>query len=517
MYEFLKMLVLDRDKRLVLLSAVLFSAGFAPLSFGFLAWFCLVPLLVVARDKGFKSGFRLGYLFGFEITVFTLHWVASFAFNSSQGVTIIHPLLTKTVYGLFCFVGMAVLHSLFYAMIFGAFCWLYRRHRVFIMFLPFVWTSVEYIRTLSQFAFPWAFLCYTQSSYLPLIQTADIWGDLGISFWLCVVNLLIYAAWSQRRKIVIASSIAIAGLFAGALLYDPDLTESDDDISVALLQGHFPLEIKWDRALRDYNIHIYDSLTREADSNGVDLIIWPETAAPMYLELEHMYYHRLATLASDLETYMLVGTLIYDQGRAGERGEYYNGCYQFTPNGQVQIPYKKIELVPFSERVPYADYFPLVKKIDLGQSDFSSGDTLLLFRHPKGDYACLICFELAFADLARSYVNRGADFLVTITNDTWFGKTAGPYQHMQMTPFRAIENRVWIARCANSGFTFTTDPYGKKHGRSDLWERTIVYERIGRVSELTFFTKHGYWLPKLCVLITFLFLLVGVVVKLFSV
>ena len=158
-----------------------------------------------------------------------------------------------------------------------------------------------------------------------------------------------------------------------------------------------------------------------------------------------------------------------------------------------------------------------MKKIELGQSDFSPGDTLLLFQHPKGDYACLICFELAFADLARRYVNRGADFLVTITNDTWFGKTAGPYQHMQMTPFRAIENRTWIARCANSGFTFTTDPYGRKHGLSNLWERTIVYESIGRVSELTFFTKHGYWLPKLCVLITFLFLLVGVVVKLIRV
>jgi len=514
-YEYLRTLITDRDKRLILISAVMFSAGFAPLPFGFLAYICLVPLFAVAKDKGFRRGFRLGYLFGFEISVFTLYWVISFAFNSSQSVTLLNPTVTAAVYGLFCFLGMTVLHSLFYAAIFGVFCWLYRQHKAFIVSLPFVWAAIEYVRTMSQFAFPWTNLSYTQSYYLPLIQSADIWGDIGLSFWIAVVNLMLYLGWMRRRRIrrVIAPIAAVVLMFAAALVYDSPRKEYEADIKIALLQGHFPLQIKWDRSKRVYNFEVYDSLSREAHDHGADLIVWPETAAPMYLAHETRYYNWVGSLAAELQTHLLVGTLIYED-LPGDRPRYYNGCYQFTPRGQTQVPYKKIELVPFSERVPYADHFPVIKKIQLGQSDFTSGDSLLLFEHPKGDYATLICFELAFSNLCRRFVREGADFLLTITNDTWFGQTAGPYQHMQMARFRAVENRTWIARCANSGFTFTVNPYGTKFGTSSLGVRTIVYGDIGKIAEQTFFTKYGLWLPKLCLVATFLFLFTGLIVKL---
>ena len=493
-YEYIKTLGTDRDKRLVLISALLFSAGFAPLPFGFLAYISLVPLLIVAKGKGFKRGFQLGYLFGFEMSWFALHWIANVTFLGT--------------------VGVALIHSLYYAVIFGTFCWLYRRHKFFVITLPFIWITVEYLRTMSQFAFPWTNLSYTQSYYLPLIQTADIWGDIGISFWITVINLFIFLAWIWKGKkwYAFVPLAAVALIFAAAFLYDSGPKEYKTDIKVALLQGHFPLKVKWDRAKRDYNFEVYDSLTREAYRHGVDLIVWPETAAPMYLYREPRYYSWVRKLAIELRTHILVGTLVYENHRTG-RGRSYNGCYQFTPQGQIQPPYKKIELVPFSERVPYADYFPAIKKIQLGQSDFSSGDSLMLFEYPKGNYGCLICFELAFSDLARRFVIEDADFLLTITNDTWFGKTMGPYQHMQMALFRAIENRIWIARCANSGFSFTVDPYGRKHGRSNLEVRTIVYGEIGKIEGETFFTRHGFWLPKFCMAITFLFLLAGLVVK----
>jgi len=494
LYTYLRSLVVDRDKRLVLISALLFSAGFAPLPFGFLAYISLIPLIIAAADKGFKRGFQLGYLFGFEISWFALHWVAN--------VTLLGTL------------GMVVLHSLYYAGMYGVFCFLYRRGNAFIVSLPFVWVAMEFLRTMTQFAFPWVNIGYTQSYYLPLIQSCDIWGDIGLSFWIVLINLLLYAVWRFRRKPVrvVAPALLVVLLFVAAFVYDDDSKEYDTDIKVGLLQGHFPLKIKWDRSKREYNFRVYDSLSRAASEEQVDLIIWPETAAPMYLRHEPRYYSWVRSLAIELQSHLLVGTLVFEKD-SDERKRYFNGCYQFTPYGLTQDPYKKIELVPFSERVPYADYFPLIKKIQLGQSDFSSGDSLMLFEHPKGRYACLICFELAFSDLVRQFVNRGAEFFVTITNDTWFGKTMGPYQHMQMAPFRAIENRVWIARSANSGFSFTTDPYGRKYARSDLEVRTIVYGQIGRVGEKTFFTEHGMWLPLICLWATFLFLLSGIVVK----
>lgn len=514
-YDYVRSLVMDYDKRLVLLAAVMFSAGFAPLPFGFLAYGCLVPLFVVARGKSFKRGFQLGYLFGFEASVFSLNWVTAFAFHSGSGLKFISPFIASTISGLLGFLGMTVLHSLFYAAIVGVFCWLLRRGKLFIASLPFIWASVEYLRTLSQFAFPWTNLSYTQWNYLPLIQTADIWGDIGLSFWIAVINLLIYLAWTQRRRLAIAAIPVIGAvlLFVGAFLYDRGPGEYSTNLKVALLQGNFPLSVKWNRAMRDYNFEVYDSLTRVAHGEGADLIVWPETAAPMYITQEPYYYNWLKRIAIELPTYMLVGTLTTKVDKSGERRAF-NSAIQFTPIGQTQIPYSKIELVPFSERVPYADYFPLIKKIDLGQSDFLAGDTLLVFQHPKGNYACLICFELAFSDLVRRFVNEGAEFFVTITNDTWFGKTAGPYQHMQMASFRAVENRTWVGRSANSGFSFTADPYGTKHGRSDLEERTIVYGNIGKIEKKTFFTIHGMWLPRICLAATFLFLLTGLLVKL---
>jgi len=514
-YNYISSFVTDRDKRLILVAALLLSAGFAPLPFGFLAYICLIPLFFVAKGKSFKRGFQLGYLLGFEISLFSLNWVTAFAFNAGSGLKFINPFIAATISGVLGFLGMTVFHALYYAVIMGAFCWLLNRRRVFIVSLPFIWAAVEYVRTLSQFAFPWTNLGYTQSYYLPLIQTADLWGDIGISFWIAIVNLLLYFAWRARRSLKRATVpvVGIALLFVGALAYDSGPVDYDPDIKVAMLQGSFPLKIKWNRAMRDHNFQVYDSLTRAAHAEGADLIVWPETAAPMYLAQEPYYYAWAQQLAVSLQTYMLVGTLASDQNPAGERRAF-NACYQFTPEGQTQIPYKKMELVPFSERVPYADYFPLIKKIDLGQSDFSAGDTLLLFEHHKGKYACLICFELTFSDLVRRFVIEGAEFFVAITNDTWFGRTAGPYQHMQMASFRAIENRTWIGRSANSGFSFTVDPYGRKHGRSDLEVRTIVYGEIGRIAEKTFFTTHGFWLPQLCLVVTFLFLLAGLIVKL---
>jgi apolipoprotein N-acyltransferase len=427
----------------------------------------------------------------------------------------ISPFIASTISGVLGFLGMTILHSLYYAALFGVFCWLVSRRREFIISLPFIWAAIEYLRSLSQFAFPWTNLSYTQWDYLSLIQTADLWGDIGLSFWIAVINLLIYLAWSQRRRIAMAiiPAIGVVLLFAGAFLYNSGPREYSTNLKIALLQGNFPLKVKWNKAMRDYNFEVYDSLTRVAHGEGADLIIWPETAAPMYLNQEPYYYSWLTRLAIELPTYMLVGTLTTKVDDAGNLRAF-NSAIQFTPMGQSQITYSKIELVPFSERVPYADYFPPIKKIDLGQSDFLAGDTLLVFQHPKGNYACLICFELAFSDLVRQFANRGAEFFVTITNDTWFGRTAGPYQHMQMASFRAVENRTWIGRAANSGFSFTVDPYGTKYGRSNLEERTIVYGDIGKIKKKTFYTIHGMWLPRICLAATFLFLLAGLLVKL---
>ena len=150
--------------------------------------------------------------------------------------------------------------------------------------------------------------------------------------------------------------------------------------------------------------------------------------------------------------------------------------------------------------------------VQLGQSDFSSGKSLTVFSIPKGRFATLICFESVYPALVRDFVQRGAEFLVNITNDGWFGKTHGPFQHAQIAVFRAIENRISIARCANTGVSMFIDPFGRVIGATKIYIRTTVIDQIPSKLEETFYTKHGDWFAQGCFLVSF-FLIFASVIK----
>jgi apolipoprotein N-acyltransferase len=148
-------------------------------------------------------------------------------------------------------------------------------------------------------------------------------------------------------------------------------------------------------------------------------------------------------------------------------------------------------LVPFGETFPYGIYVPFIAELPFGWSDFEHGKKLVMYENDFGNYGTLICYEIAFPQMISRYVRKGADFLVNITNDTWFGVTAGPYQHAYMAVYRAIENRIPIARCANSGFTFFVDQYGRISHSSRLYEKTVVAGTLTLSGKQTFFNRHG--------------------------
>jgi len=238
-------------------------------------------------------------------------------------------------------------------------------------------------------------------------------------------------------------------------------------------------------------------MSREAASKGVDLIVWPETASPCYLVHEPLYFSWVRSLAESLNTHLVVGSNDY-QILSYERYVYYNTALFFRPGRNFPEPYYKLQLVPFSERIPFSDRIHIMDKIELGSADFSPGQDFVVFQHPKGKFASLICFEIVFPNLVRGFVKRGAEFLVNITNDAWFGKTHGPFQHARMAVFRAIENRISIARCANTGVSMFVDPYGRVSHVTPIFVRENVVGDISLKKGKTFYTMNGDWFALGC-------------------
>ena len=468
---------LRRNRFILTFSGFLLAIAWPPFPLGFLAYVALVGPLDVISGKKFGPAFKNGYLFAFVYHLFSLYWIA--------WVTIPGTLA-----------AMAII-SLYNGFIFGLYGSIYRRRRVAAMILfPFFWVGMEYFRTLLEIAFPWANLSYTQHSYLPFLQICEFVGDSGISFIIVVFNLLLWRIWrnhSRRRRPRAATAVAAGLLICLPTIYGSlVLSGAEDDrngpISVALLQGSVDIETKWDPNRKDYNFQLYDSLALAAPK--VDLLVWPETAAPAYLLGNYRYTRMVAQTAQKTHTPMLVGML--DFNYLGDTTyEYFNAAVQFDADGRYREPYHKNKLVPFAETVAYGDYVPWLVNLSLGWSDFEHGRELKIYDNEFGRYGTLICYEIVFPEMVRRYICEGADFLVNITNDTWYGYSSGPYQHAVMAIYRAIENRTCIARAANSGFSYFVDKYGRIYNKSGLYERAVITGHLAPVEGRTIFSRYG--------------------------
>ncbi len=474
-----------KDFYLTSLSAFLFSLAFPPLPLGFVAYFCLVPLLVALEKKSRTSGFRIGYFFGLISNSALLFWVG-----------------WATVPGTVAAIFLLCLYT-------AILCWVYtamqkRWKNQAIFFFPFLGVAMEYVRSLTEISFPWLNLSYTQTYYPMLIQYASLGGNYAVSFWILWLNVLIFICLRRKkslRQVILPFAILVTLPYIHGSWVVSEKNEREK-IKIALLQGNIEPKIKWDQRFLDYNIQTYIDMSKKAAEDRVDLIIWPETAAPCYLAAESVYFARVQQTCDELNIPLLVGTNDYQVSSRGKI-RYYNSAFLFTPHGGYPPVYNKIHLVPFSEKIPYDQIFHISDKVQLGQSDFSSGEELTIFEIPQGRFSTLICFESVYPTLVRNFVNRGAQFLVNITNDGWFGKTHGPFQHAQIAVFRAIENRISIARCANTGVSMFIDPYGRVKQASSIFVRSILIDEIPvKQTGKTFYAKYGDRFAQLCCLIS---------------
>jgi apolipoprotein N-acyltransferase len=264
-------------------------------------------------------------------------------------------------------------------------------------------------------------------------------------------------------------------------------------VRVGLVQASILQEEKWEEAKAADNIARHAALTIQAAERGARLVVWPESSVPFYFDRTPTLADDLRRLVRERGLYLLFGN--DDREEAAGSYKVWVGAKMLTPRGELSYRYHKIRLVPFGEYVPLQSLLTLggriTAKLVQQVADFTPGTEYSIAEVEGHNLASTICYEAIFPDLVREFSARGAEMLVNITNDGWYGRSSAPYQHFSMAVFRAVENGRYLVRAANTGITAVVDPRGRVVARTQLFERTALVRDVPFVTGLTFYVRHG--------------------------
>ena len=490
---------------LCLLAGLLLALIFPWYHLEWLAWVVFVPLLMATRGVGWRTALLWGWISGCVGYLGILRWIPHTMINYGGVPTLLS-------YGILLLLVVYV--GLYVGLFTAGWTWSLRRWpRGTMLIVPALWVALEWVRAQALSGFPWASLGYSQYLNRPLIQVADFASVYGVSFALVLGNVviaqLLYASVQRRwHGVVMPCALAVCCLaaiwgYGGWRLYQTSTAApAPANLTVALLQGNIEQDLKWDAAAREAIFSHYRSLTLEAAADSeVELIVWPEAATPFFFANDRVFQSRQLQLAQEAGRPLLFGSPTYV--RDGDQDVMYNSAFLVGPETTVLGRYDKIHLVPFGEYIPLRRLLFFLDKLVAGIGDFRSGEAYTVMAIPQGRFAVLICFEGIFPDLVRHFVRHGAQFLVNITNDAWFGYSPASYQHLSMVVFRAVENRLPIVRAANTGISAVIDSAGQLSQQTDLFVRTWIKARITPAAgATTFYTRWGDLFAYGCILVT---------------
>jgi apolipoprotein N-acyltransferase len=484
-----------RDYLLALLSGVLLAFSFPKADFSVLAWFAFVPLLLAIARKSPAQAFRLGLVSGLAAYGGIFYWLN----------------IVMTLYGKLPWpvsFSFFLLFATYLALYVGIIAGLVRKGEIAgispLLSFPVLWVGFEYLRSFALTGCPWASLGYTQYRTLPLIQIADITGVYGLSFLIVLANVvllrIIKGAVMRGPSVYPTKSAALLLLLLvlslGYGFMRLNSADRGSPLKVVLAQGNIPQDVKWNPAFQESTVAVYERLTRQACAGGSDLVVWPESALPFYFQSGGEYSARVKALATEFKTCMVLGSPAVEQQR--ERTRYLNSAFLLAPTGAIVGRSDKMHLVPFGEYVPFARFLPFVNKMVEGIGDFSPGTVITPLDTGKGKIGVLICAEVIFPELSRAYVRAGSRLLVNITNDAWFGRSSAPYQHLSMTVFRAVENRVPLVRAANTGISAIIDSRGHIRRMTRLFKEDYLTGEIRLDDGETIYTRYGDIFAGIC-------------------
>jgi len=509
---------------LALASGILLGASFPPSPLHSLAYVGLIPLLVLAESVATVwRTLRFSYVAFLVFHVITLYWTGGFVVGKDPWMMIAGG-------------ALLLIHPLFYVAVFGLYLLVRNRRGLFVALtaLPFLWIAFEFSHALGEFSFPWITLGNSQAYDLPRAQIAAVTSVYGISLFILLFNVVGFVLvskistgrWPLRSSKTILTVLMLTAIYLTPWIYgkvamsrlEPE--QKNPNIKVGIVQPNIDPWEKWGSvgpnrwAGFERQLDILLTSTRQLAKEQPDLVVWPETAIPFRILLDRNALY-LAWLRSQLDTLglpLLTGlpsTVCYDSSEAPVTAsrnpmgpgycDDFNSATLFIPGQSVGAIYRKMVLVPFAERIPYAETFrfliePFQWSVGIGM--WGIGKDTVVFRLPHRDggvtlFSAMICYESVYPNFVREFVKRGAEFLVIITNDSWWGNTPGAYQHASYASFRAIENRRWIVRVANGGISGLVDPSGVLLNATTLYSATTVTGLLQPRTEETFYARHG--------------------------
>ena len=489
--------------QLAIVTGVFIGLSYPPVHLGFLAWIGFVPLLYILQFRSTNTAVKSSILSSVTANFISLYWIG---LNSGAGFVPVFASLMGAVFYLAIFwAGVGYLLSKIHS-------WTGKGLIVF----PFLWVTMEWVRSFGPLGFPWLNLALTQTSYEPLIQMADYGGSYGIAFWITALNvvifLLLYSSELNWKMWVYPAGFIlllwIAGMYRISNISNQFSTEN---VAVAVVQPNINPNEKWEQIHREETFQTMHKLLDEAIALNPDLILWPESAVPSHLRLSYSDRNPIQKKVKSSGIPLLAGTVDRSVDQSGETN-YFNSTIMMYPDGKINM-YHKVHLVPFAEYIPLSEYFPSLKKLNFGQGNFSKGKKFTVFHVDSVRFSNCICYESSSPSIIRKFIKNGAQFLSIQANDGWLGKSSGPYQHFELAKLRAVENRISIARCANTGISGFILPTGEVTKRIPIGEKKVLMGEISFWNGTSFYTRFGDIFPMICSSIFFIFLGYGCIIQ----
>lgn len=486
------------------LSGVLFALPFLSKHLSPLAWICLVPFFVLLENSDSKKAFKLGLIFGTVANYIGFYWLVG-TLTRFGGFPIAVSILFIFILCLYCSLQFAI-----FAFICSKLKLLKKHSLASIAIISALWVFIE-------FFFPQLFpfgIGNTQGFNTKIIQISDLFGVHLLSFIVIFANLAIFKLHKKAFlngpapiKEVVTTILLIAFLFLYGIwkigIETKNISEANK-IRVGIVQPNFDFFEKTEDN-EQFVTEEHKRMSKEIGS--ADLIIWPETAIQKFLPTKALMFQfdERKVVPEIPNTYFLIGGLSYNVIKNSSETEIiqHNSAFLTDWTGQIIGKYHKIKLLLFGEYLPFSSIFPSIKNLSPATGNFTPGTDLnILEVREKGiRIAPLICYEDIIPYFSRKFVANGANLLINLTNDAWFGKTLAPYQHLLVSIPRAVETRRYLIRSTNTGVSAIIDPVGNVIAETKIFERVTLEEEVALLnSEKTVYTKVGDIFPWLCLI-----------------
>jgi apolipoprotein N-acyltransferase len=515
-----------------LLSGVMIGLSYPPIPLPYLAFVAFVPYFsVIQKREGLAEINRFTYFTAFIFNLITLYWVGGWLPNSDPFL-----MVAGTTLLFFNPVVFLIPSTLYYL------AKKYINKNIALFLFPLFWITFEFAYSLTDFKFPWLTLGNTLSYFTNYIQIADIVGVYGLSVLILFANIFVYQfkrdlSSGKRNKLALASFILIITI---PIIYGNykivSFSPQDGNVKIGLIQPNIDPNEKWKDGNLNEKIDSYLELCQKAINEDAKIIIWPENALPVYLlsgnwsnEVKRIHKYAdtnnisILTGMPDVNYYYNIDEAPEDakpvnDGKVMKTS--YNSILLFNPNSREVQKYRKMKLVPFGEKVPLVESLPILGewiKWNVGIGSWNTGRDTTVFETKIKDKTIkiggLICIESIYPIFTSIFVNKGAELIAVVTNDSWYGDTSGPYQHKEMSVIRAVENKRSVVRAANGGISCLIDPLGRTIAETSMYTRDYLVVDVPLNNELTFYTKNPWLLPMSASVISISILLLSLVMK----